>query len=93
MVKLAPSETILVSGFTLKDGKRVPNESAWRIANLVHSYLVRLADADGGWSILYRDPADNRLWELTYPQSYLQGGGPAVLKCLSQEEAEKKFNF
>jgi hypothetical protein len=33
------------------------------------------------------------LWELTYPQSYLHGGGPPALYKIDENEAHKKFDF
>ena len=43
------------------------------------------------WSVLFRDPGDGRLWELTYPESGSQGGGPPRLTCIDADVARKKF--
>ncbi|PSQ68200.1 MAG: hypothetical protein BRD29_04400 [Bacteroidetes bacterium QH_2_67_10] len=53
--------------------------------------LPRVGIADGGWSSLHFDPDDGRLWELTFPESHLHGGGPPVLHVISQEEAREKY--
>jgi hypothetical protein len=37
------------------------------------------------------DPDDGRYWERTYPQSEKHGGGPPQLKCLTFQEASKKY--
>jgi hypothetical protein len=47
----------------------------------------------GAWEILFRDPADGRYWELTYPQGGMQGGGPKRLKVLDVGSACAKYRF
>lgn len=41
--------------------------------------LERLSSTDGGWRQLLRHPSDGALWELSYPQSDMHGGGPRLL--------------
>ena len=53
--------------------------------------MPRLGITDGGWSALHFDPADGRLWELTFPESRLHGGGPPLLHVVSEEEAREKY--
>ena len=64
-----------------------------RIQQLVSQHLQRLGVADGGWSVLFRDPDDGRYWELTYPRSEMHGGGPARLAELSQQEAQQRYDI
>ena len=72
-------------------GERVEaNDSCRKIAEELPR-LTRLATAEAGWSTLYRDPADSRLWELTYPESELHGGGPPMLRVLQVGSAEDKY--
>jgi hypothetical protein len=76
-----------------EDGIR-RDESAKLIRQLTASEGGRfheLATAEAGGSTLYRDPADGRLWEKTFPQSELHGGGPPRLNVLSEEEARDKY--
>lgn len=63
-----------------------------RIETLTKEYLIRIAVDSSGWEILYQDSADMRYWELTYPQSQLQGGGPPLLKNISEVDARNKYN-
>ena len=93
MTALLPTETVLVSGSVLRDGRRVPDDATIRIATLIKSYLIKLATTPDGWTVLYRDPKDNRHWELSYPQGEQHGGGPAVLTCMSEEAARAKFKL
>lgn len=88
---LEPFESKLIAGSELRDGREVPDEAAMRIAWLIHSYLRVLASTDGGWATLFRDPSDGRLWEMTYPQSSLHGGGPRVLRVIAREEAIRRY--
>ena len=45
----------------------------------------------GGWEVLYPEPRDGRFWELIYPHSQMQGGGPPRLHLLSSKEARAKY--
>jgi hypothetical protein len=40
---------------------------------------------------LYRDPVTGRLWELTWPQSDLHGGGPPRLRLVQADEVRPKY--
>jgi len=64
---------------------------AHRIARLVDQHLRELARSPDGWSALYQDPRDNRLWELTYPQSELHGGGAPRLAVVSPADADSRY--
>ena len=72
MTRIRPDESELV-GVSVREGH---DATSARIHALIQEHLQRLGDADGGWSVLFRDPEDGRLWELTYPESELHGGGP-----------------
>jgi hypothetical protein len=53
---------------------------------LIEHHLKRVGEDPSGWNILYRDPSDGRYWELIFPHSELQGGGPPTLCQISQED-------
>ena len=59
-----------------------------RIQQLIRDELVKIARDLTGWRVLYRDPKDGRLWQLSYPQSEMHGGGPgqAHLDILSSRQ-------
>jgi hypothetical protein len=90
-MNLKPSETVLTGRWILQGDRPVEDEICKRIFALTKSYLVEVARDASGWSALYRDPADGRYWELTYPQSELHGGGPPELTVLSNEEVGRKY--
>jgi len=64
-----------------------------RIEHLVAHVLQELDPSKnaGGRDTLYRDPADGRLWERTFPMRHLDGGGPPTLATISEEEAIEKY--
>jgi len=92
-VAIRPNETELVGRWENIDGGLRGDAVANRIYELTRTYLTRVAVSENGWEKLYRDPADFRLWELTYPQSEMHGGGPPMLRLLSFEEAQKKYKL
>jgi hypothetical protein len=71
------------------------DETAKRIEWLTSMVLEKGADCprSGGWESLFRDPTDGRLWELTYPQGEMHGGGPPRLTNISETDARKKYQW
>jgi hypothetical protein len=92
IMKIKPTETQLTGKSLLRDGRVVGDETCQRIRELITSHLKELGRDPSGWDALYLDPDDGRLWELTYPQSHLQGGGPQQLRYLTSDEAKKKYD-
>jgi hypothetical protein len=90
---IGPAETQLVGGWETISGSPRADAVANRINELTRTYLTRVAVSQDGWESLYRDPQDLRLWELTYPHGEMHGGGPAMLKVLSVQEAREKYKF
>jgi hypothetical protein len=52
------------------------------IERLLSTELKKIGEADDGWRLLFQRASDETFWELSYPQSGLQGGGPRLLKQL-----------
>lgn len=91
MKMIAPNETEITGKLLLSQGRVVGDDACNRIADLTKNYLIELGRDSSGWDDLYRDPGDGRFWEMIYPQSELQGGGPPQLRCLSADEAKRKY--
>ncbi|GHT84102.1 hypothetical protein FACS18947_1060 [Bacteroidia bacterium] len=89
--KIRPSEIIIDSDWTVVESQEVAYEIAKRIYWLTHNYLELIFDA--GWEMLYIDPHDKRLWELTYPKSEMHGGGPPMLRYITEENAKIKYTI
>ncbi len=89
---MKPIEKIELAGkWLFENGKVIGDDTEQRIWDLVENRFARLADRDGGWVILYQDPVDRSLWELSFPQGELQGGGPARLLKLTEEQAQALY--
>ena len=93
MKRIEPSETEIIGHYIGVQGQVSGDNSSRRVLDLITDYLERLGRDDSGWDTLYRDPGDNRLWELIYLQSELHGGGPPSLLLISQEEAAAKYRI
>jgi hypothetical protein len=88
---LSPGETELVGQWVFQGTSVLGDPTCKRIEALVATHLVELRRTADGWSTLYRDPGDGRLWEHTYPQGHMHGGGPPALQLLSAVEAQNKY--
>jgi hypothetical protein len=90
-MKIQTSEIQLTGSWRSCGGRATADETCERINELVRAHLRELGRDESGWNVLYRDPDDGRLWELIYPQSELYGGGPTELRCLTSDEAKRKY--
>lgn len=95
VAELDSLETVL-TGQWLFDGQNVrADEVCARIEALTSGVLEKIAIStqNGAWETLFRDPRDGRLWERTYPQGDLQGGGPPRLATISLGDARRRYEF
>ena len=88
---LQPNESELIGRWDLIQGKVIGDATTQRIKWLVENALVELGADSTGWDVLYRDPRDGRMWELTYPESDSHGSGPPRLTVLDLKRAEDKY--
>jgi hypothetical protein len=91
-MSLRPDETELVGLWKMIEGRMVEDETSKRIRTLIKEELKLIAASPDGWEKLYEDPRDHRLWELTYPSSETQGGGPPNLH-VADETIRRKYNL
>jgi hypothetical protein len=61
------------------------------IDRLIAHHLDEVCHDETGWFILFRDRRDGRLWELSFPQSHMHGGGPPQLTTVDVAEARSRF--
>jgi hypothetical protein len=90
---LAPDEQLLAGAWVESGDGRTLDDVDRRILWLVSRRLTLLGVAEGGWRQLYRDPRDARLWELTFPQGSLHGGGPRRLECVAALVAAERYGL
>jgi hypothetical protein len=91
MKRLQPHKTDYLGDWNVQGTQVEADETCKRIKWLVAEKLIEITTDASGWDVLYRDPADGRHWELTYPQSHMHGGGPPRLTHLSIEQAKTKY--
>lgn len=90
---LTDLESDLVGSWQERKHKLVPDPVCQRIQRLIETHLVELAVVRSGSETLYRDPNDGRLWELSWPQFSLPGGGPPRLTHVTADAARLKYGF
>ena len=88
-----PDEEMIEGRWLVVGGKVVGDDATSRIEKLVAEHLAFIAVSADGWSRLFRDPKDGRLWEHTYPQSQMHGGGPPRLAVISPEAARLRYRI
>lgn len=91
VANLRPDETRLVGGIVVNGGRIDWDPVSRRIHELTQGPLILLGSVDAGWSKLYYDPVDGRMWELTFPQSEMHGGGPPTLTFIDQGTARFRY--
>lgn len=92
-MNLEKEEIELIGEWIFQNGEMVEDSVAKRINLLKDDFLIKVATDESGWNTLYKDPEDNRYWELTYRNSDLQGGGAPLLTNLNKESALLKYNI
>ena len=81
-----------IHGVWVRHGDHAEGDpSCERIEELITTHLLELGCDPTGWDTLFVDPDDGRLWERTYPQSHMHGGGPPMLSHLSEKQAREKY--
>lgn len=90
-MRLLPNETDLVGNWRFVNNAIEADSTCHRIERLVRDQLTKIGTDATGWDTLYRDPQDGRYWELTYPESESEGGGPPRLSTIEKDAAQRKY--
>ena len=89
--ELQPNESQLTGKWLESNGIVTGDQITERIIWLINERLQRIARDGANWTALFRDPADGRLWELSYPNSEWHGGGPPKLAIILPDDAAEKY--
>jgi hypothetical protein len=94
IMRLMAHETLLTGKWVLNNGVVRGDHVCERIHYLIANSLIEVAISPewGIWETLFRDSNDGRYWERTYPQGEMHGGGPPELRCISSDEAKRKYH-
>jgi Immunity protein 27 len=95
MIKPSQLETVILGQWILKEGQIFRDPICLRIEDLISNYFLKIGDSQesGEWETLFKDPNDGRLWERTFPNGELHGGGPPKLSIISEQTARIKYSF
>lgn len=95
MEHLLPYETELTGRWIEAAGQVRGDDFCNRISYLTSASLDLIQNHPkfGGWTTLFRDRADGRYWERSYPQSELHGGGPPALRWISDDEVMSEYGL
>ena len=83
MKKIQPSESIIKGEWKFKNKRVIADKNCQRIEFLIESELDKISIDNSNWSTLYLDSRNETYWELTYPESEMQGGGPPKLEKIT----------
>jgi hypothetical protein len=89
---LRPDESRLVGAGVSSSVGFTADLTVRRIEDLVAHHLQFIGTDRTGWDKLYLDRSDERLWEMTYPESQMHGGGPPTLSVISANDASRKYS-
>lgn len=92
-MELQLSESKLKGNWIFENNEIKKDVTALRIDYLKDNYLIKIGTDVTGWDILYQDPLDQRYWELVYPNSEMQGGGPPLLQHISIDMVKNKYHI
>ena len=79
-----PSPTDLNDIWSFENGRMVECGDGAIITGMLEHELESLRTEDGGWATIYRHRDTGDLWELSYPQAEVHGGGPRRLRLLNR---------
>ena len=68
----------IIGKWIFKNGKVIADSNCNIIESMIKNDLTKLESNDDGWTIRYKGN-DGGIWELSYPENHLQGGGPPKL--------------
>lgn len=68
----------IIGNWEFKNGKIIADLNCQLIESMLKEDLSEFKTSEDGWKKQYKGK-ESDIWELTFPQSHLQGGGPPKL--------------
>lgn len=68
--------------WSFENGEVVNRGDGAAINDLLATKLEKIGTHDEGWTTIYRHRETQQVWELSYPQSEMHGGGPRRLRLI-----------
>ncbi len=76
-------EKEIIGKWVFKDGKMVADANCQLIDSIIKNDLKEFEKSEDGWTKRYKH-TNGSIWELTYPESHLHGGGPPKLSRIEK---------
>lgn len=74
-------EEEILGKWIFENGEVIPDLNCLLIEYILKNDLKEIKASEDGWTKLYEDK-NGKIWELTYPESHLQGGWPPKLTLM-----------
>jgi hypothetical protein len=74
-------EKEIVGKWIFEDGKIIADSNCQFIKSMIENDLKEIKVSEDGWTKQYEDK-NGIIWELTFPESDLHGGGPPKLTLI-----------
>lgn len=68
----------IIGHWKFENGNIIADSNCEIIKSMIKNDLTKIGKSEDGWIIQYK-ANDDSIWELSYPQSHYQGGGPPKL--------------
>ncbi|WP_089381940.1 Imm27 family immunity protein [Lutibacter agarilyticus] len=72
------NKKVIIGKWIFRDNKMIADSNCGIIELMIKNEFVKLESSEDGWTTRYKRN-DSEIWELSYPENHLQGGGPPKL--------------
>lgn len=72
---------VIIGKWIYKNGEIRSDKNCQVIQSMIDNELHEIGSSEDGWTKTY-ESKEGVIWELTFPESHLQGGGPPKLTRL-----------
>jgi len=72
------NEKVIIGKWKFENGKVTADSNCKIIENMIKNDFTKIGTSKDGWTTKYK-ANDGTIWELSYPESHLHGGGPPKL--------------